>query len=265
MTKTWFVTGASRGLGRAFVEAALGRGDRVAATARDPRDLADLTAPQDRLLALPLDVTDAAAADAAVRAAVDRFGRLDVVVNNAGHGVRGAVEEVPDEAFRATMEVNFFGALAVTRAVLPVLRAQGHGHIVQITSMGGLVGLPLAGAYIASKWALEGLSESLTQEVAGLGIAVTVVEPTAFATSQGAGAAGEVRPMDAYQPLRDAAGRHPERPAADPADAAAALLRIVAARPPPARVILGVGGVEFIEQAYGRRLDGWKDARALVG
>jgi NAD(P)-dependent dehydrogenase (short-subunit alcohol dehydrogenase family) len=265
MTKTWFVTGASRGLGRAFAEAALDRGDRVAATARDPRDLAGLAAAGDRLLALPLDVTDDTAVDAAVRAAADRFGRLDVVVNNAGYGVRGAVEEVSEADFRATMEVNFFGALAVTRAVLPVLRAQGHGHIVQITSMGGLVGLPLAGAYIASKWALEGLSESLTQEVAGLGIAVTVVEPTAFATSQGAGAVGEVRPMDAYQPLRDAAGRHPERPAADPADAAAALLRIVDAGTPPARVILGVGGVEFIEQAYGRRLDGWKDARALVG
>jgi NAD(P)-dependent dehydrogenase (short-subunit alcohol dehydrogenase family) len=149
--------------------------------------------------------------------------------------------------------------------VLPVLRAQGHGHIVQITSMGGLVGLPLAGAYIASKWALEGLTESLAQEVAGLGIAVTAVEPTAFATSQGAGAGGDVRPLDAYQPLRDAQHGRPERPAADPADAARALLRVVDAEKPPARVILGVGGVEFVDGVYAGRLAGWKDAAALVG
>lgn len=264
MGKTWFVTGASRGLGRAFVEAALQRGDRVAATARDPKTLADLAAPDDRLLALPLDVTDGAATAAAVRAAVDRFGRLDVVVNNAGHGVRGAVEEVDEDGFRASMEVNFFGALAVTRAVLPVLRAQGHGHIVQITSMGGLVGLPLAGAYIASKWALEGLSESLTQEVAGLGIAVTTVEPTAYATSQGAGAGVDVQLMDAYQPLRDAQRDHPQRPAADPADAARALLRIVDADEPPARVIFGVGGVEFIDGVYAGRLAGWREAGSLI-
>lgn len=261
MSKTWFVTGASRGLGRAFVEAALDRGDRVTATARDPKSLGDLTHDESQLLALPLDVTDTAAVATAVRAAVDNFGRLDVVVNNAGHGVLGAVEEVPDAAFRASMEVNLFGTLSVTRAVLPVLRAQGHGHIVQITSMGGLVGLPLAGAYIASKWALEGLSDCLTQEVAGLGIAVTVVEPTAFATSQGAW--GEVAALPAYQPLRDAQQSHPERPAADPADAAAALLRVVDADPPPSRVIFGAGGVEFIHEAYAARLAGWQEASSL--
>jgi NAD(P)-dependent dehydrogenase (short-subunit alcohol dehydrogenase family) len=159
------------------VQAAPDRGDRVAATARHPEALADRTRDESQLLVLPLDVTDGRAVGTAVRAAVDHFGRLDVVVNNAGHGVRGGVEEVPEAAFRAGMEVNFFGAVSVTRAVLPVLRAQGYGHIVQITSMGGLVGLPLAGAYIASKWALEGFSECLTQEVAGLGIAVTAPSP----------------------------------------------------------------------------------------
>jgi NAD(P)-dependent dehydrogenase (short-subunit alcohol dehydrogenase family) len=264
MSKRWFVTGASRGLGRAFVEAALQRGDRVAATARDPETLADLARHGGGVLALPLDVTDGPAAATAVRAAVDRFGGLDVVVNNAGHGVRGAVEEVPEAAFRAGMEVNFFGALSVTRAVLPVLRAQGHGHIVQITSMGGLVGLPLAGAYIASKWALEGLSESLAQEVAGLGIAVTVVEPTAYATSQGAGASDAVQHLSAYRPLREARHDHAERPAADPADAAAALLRVVDADKPPSRVIFGVGGVEFIREAYAQRLAGWAEASSLI-
>jgi NAD(P)-dependent dehydrogenase (short-subunit alcohol dehydrogenase family) len=263
MSKTWFVTGASRGLGRAFVDAALGRGDRVVATARYPEALADLVQHGSRLLALPLDVTDGRAAVTAVRAAVDHFGQLDVVVNNAGHGVRGAVEEVSEADFRASMEVNFFGALSVTRAVLPVLRAQGHGHIVQITSMGGLVGLPLAGAYIASKWALEGLSECLTQEVAGLGIVVTVVEPTAFATGQGGGAVGEVRTLPAYQPLRDAQHERAERPAADPADAAEALLRVVDADTPPSGVVFGVGGVEFIHEAYAERLAGWQEASSL--
>jgi len=264
LSKTWFVTGASRGLGRAFVRAALDRGDRVAATARQPEALVDLAPWGSRLLALTLDVTESQAAVTAVRAAVDHFSQLDVVVNNAGHGVRGAVEEVPDAAFRASMEVNFFGAWSVSRAVLPVLRAQGHGHIVQITSMGGLVGLPLAGAYIASKWALEGLSECLTQEVAGLGIAVTVVEPTAYATSQRAGGADDVQTLPAYQPLRDAQHDQPERAAADPADAAAALLRVIVADTPPSRVIFGVGGVEFINGAYAARLAGWEEASSLL-
>ncbi|MDB4973549.1 MAG: short chain dehydrogenase [Myxococcaceae bacterium] len=265
MSKTWFVTGSSRGLGRAFVEAALARGDRVAATARNADTLVDLAAAHGaRVLALALDVTDRRAVFAAVSTAVDRFGGLDVVVNNAGHGVLGAVEEVPESAFRDVMDVNFFGALYVVQAALPFLRSRGRGHIIQISSMGGLLGLPLAGSYIASKWALEGLSEVLTQEVAGLGIAVTTVEPSAFATSQGHGAADPAHELDVYESLRNSQKHHGAAPG-DPVDAARALLRVVDSPKPPARVIIGKGPVEFIEKVYARRLAGWHEASALLG
>lgn len=263
MSKIWFVTGASRGLGRAFVEAALERGDRVTATARDADALGELTAYGDRVLALPLDVTDRQAVVAAVSTAVERFGGLDVVVNNAGHGILGAVEEVSDTAFREVMDVNLFGSLSVIQAALPVMRSQGHGHIIQITSMGGLVGLPLAGSYIASKWALEGLSEALTREVAGLGIAVTTVEPSAFATDQGRRAHTQVDAISAYQPLREAQPAHAGAPPGAPADAARALLRVVDSANPPARVIFGHGAVEFIEKVYASRLAGWREASTL--
>jgi NAD(P)-dependent dehydrogenase (short-subunit alcohol dehydrogenase family) len=264
MSKTWFVTGSSRGLGRAFVEAALARGDRVAATARDVQTLVDLAARYgERVLTLALDVTDRRAVFAAVSAAVARFGGLDVIVNNAGHGLMGAVEEVPESAFREVMDVNFFGALSVVQAALPVLRAQGNGHIIQITSMGGLVALPFAGSYIASKWALEGLSEALTQEVAGLGIAVTTVEPSAFATSARRDDVGSENRLAAYQLLRDAHEPHAGAAPSDPADAARALLRIVDAPTPPTRVIFGQGAVEFIEKTYARRLSDWREASAF--
>lgn len=261
--RTWLVTGASRGLGRAFTEAALSRGDRVVATARNVSTLDDLDPAAGQLLTLSLDVTDAESVHAAVAAAADRFGGLDIVVNNAGHGTTGAVEEVPESAFRAAMDVNFFGTLAVTQAVLPRLRAQGHGHIVQITSMGGLVALPMAGAYVASKWALEALSESLAQEVADFGIHVTMVEPTAFATSWSA-ATSDAATLPAYDPQREkAAAGYGGPPPESPAVAAQALLRVVDTPTPPLRVIFGTGGVTFIEEVYQRRLTDWKSAAPL--
>ena len=258
----WLITGASRGLGAAITEAALRRGDRVVATARSLSALSDLDADAGQLLTLALDVTDERSVQAAVAAAVDRFGALDIVVNNAGHGTMGAVEELAESAFRVAMDVNFFGALAVTRAVLPTLRQQQRGHIVQITSMGGLVALPMASAYVASKWALEAVSESLAQEVAGLGIHVTIVEPTAFATGWSGATAGTEQ-LSAYDPLREAVAGHTGPPPEDPAVAAQALLRVVDAAEPPLRVIFGTGGVDFIREVYQRRVCDWQNAAPL--
>lgn len=255
MSKTWFITGTSRGLGRAFARAALDRGDRVIATARSKASLADLTDAGDRVLTLALDVTDAEQAVDAVRRGAEHFGGLDVVVNNAAGGEEGpAVEELDESALRRTMEVNFFGAVAITRAALPVLREQGHGHVIQMSSMGGLVGLPFAGAYIASKWALEGLTETLAAEVASLGIHITLVEPTAFATGADHTPIEPVRTIPAYDAVRSARQNHGGPSAGDPATAAQALLRIVDADHPPLRAILGTGGIEFIDQVYSERL-----------
>ena len=204
MSKVWFVTGSSRGLGRNFVEAALSRGDMVAATARNIERLAELvTEYGDAVLPLELDVTDRAGVFEAVKRADERFGRLDVIVNNAGYGLLGAVEELTEQQLRDQLETNLFGAVWVTRAALPYLRAQGGGHIIQISSVGGLAAWPLGGAYHASKWALEGLSESLAQEVAGFGIKVTLVEPASYATDGAAGAVhAQADPI--YTGLREA-------------------------------------------------------------
>src|SRR5580698_2554393 len=180
---TWFITGTSRGFGREWAIAALDRGDRVAATARNLGSLDDLvTKYGDAILPIKLDVTDRAAAFAAVRQAHQRFGRLDVVVNNAGYGHFGMIEEVSEAEIRAQLETNVLGALWVTQAALPFLREQGSGHIIQVSSIGGISAFPRTGAYHASKWALEGLSQALAQEVKEFGINVTLVEPGGFST-----------------------------------------------------------------------------------
>ena len=265
MTRTWFITGTSRGLGRAFAEAALARGDRVVATARSTASLDDLGSDPDHLLALPLDVTDEEQVHEAVRRGAEHFGGLDVIVNNAAGGEQGpAVEELEESSLRQTMEVNFFGAVRVIRAALPVLRAQGRGHIVAMSSMGGLVGLPFAGAYIASKWALEGLTESLAHEIAGFGLHVTLIEPTAYATGADHTPAGPVRTIGAYDDVRAAQPDHGGPPAGDPASAAQALLRLVDAEHPPLRAILGVGGTQFIDEVYTERLGVWRAASDVV-
>src|ERR687893_1882650 len=183
MSKVWLITGTSKGFGRIWAEAALQRGDRVAATARRPETLADLVERYgDAVLPMRLDTTDTAVVDATVKQAHEHFGRLDVVVNNAGYGLFGAVEEVSEEQARAQIETNLFGALWVTRAALPLLREQGSGHIIQVSSIGGVNAFPMVGLYHASKWGLEGFSQSLAHEVAGFGIKVTLVEPTGFST-----------------------------------------------------------------------------------
>ncbi|MEU3606441.1 SDR family NAD(P)-dependent oxidoreductase [Streptomyces sp. NPDC035033] len=265
MSKVWFVTGSSRGFGRRYVEAALERGDEVAATARDETTLADLSATYgDAVLPLRLDVTDRAAVLAAVECAHAHFGRLDVIVNNAGHGLFGAVEELTEQALRDQLEVNLFGTLWVTQAALPYLREQGSGHIVQISSTGGVASWPLVGGYHASKWALEGLSESLAQEVAGLGIRTTIVEPGAYATDWGGSSAVQSEPIPAYDDVREALGAFMATlDFGDPAAAGRALLEVVDSDDPPLRVFFGTQGNEMLPALYADRLKTWADWQDL--
>ncbi|MFE2320108.1 SDR family NAD(P)-dependent oxidoreductase [Streptomyces sp. NPDC059441] len=264
MSKVWFITGTSRGLGRAFAESALERGDKVAATARNVAALGDLVTKygDDAVLPLALDVTDKAAVAAAVSAAHEKFGRLDVVVNNAGFGLFGMVEEITEQQLRDQMETNLFGAFWVSQAVLPILRRQGSGHIVQISSVGGVAAFPSLGAYHASKWALEGFSESLAQEVAGAGIKVTIVEPGGFSTDWGGSSATQADPNPAYDQVREAiAARFGDARYSAPADAGAALLHIVDAENPPLRVLFGTEPIEIIEPLYAQRLQTWADGQ----
>jgi NAD(P)-dependent dehydrogenase (short-subunit alcohol dehydrogenase family) len=212
--KTWFITGTSRGFGREWAIAALDRGDMVAATARDIASLDDLAAKYgDAILPIRLDVTDRGADFAAVKLAHDYFGRLDVVVNNAGYGQFGMVEEISESEIRAQLETNLLGALWVTQAALPYLRGQGSGHIVQVSSIGGISAFMNTGAYHASKWALEGLSQSLAQEVAGFGVKVTLIEPSGYSTDWAGPSARHAAELPAYEPVREQAAQARARPA----------------------------------------------------
>ncbi|MDQ0834564.1 NAD(P)-dependent dehydrogenase (short-subunit alcohol dehydrogenase family) [Streptomyces achromogenes] len=261
MSKIWFITGSSRGFGRQFVQAALERGDRVAATARTTDSLADLVAAHGAaILPLKLDVTDKAAAFEAVQRAHEHFGRLDVIVNNAGHGLFGAVEELTEQQVRGQMETNFYGALWVTQAALPLLRAQGSGHIVQISTVGGVVSFPNLGGYNASKWALEGLTEALAQEVATFGIKVTLVEPGGFETDWAGSSATFADQLPAYDDLRAAvAAAWGDVKTGDPAAAGPALLKIVDADNPPLRVFFGTAPLHLVPQVYAERLKTWNE------
>ncbi len=270
MSKVWFVTGSSRGLGRNFVEAALSRGDQVAATARNIASLDELVdAYGEAVLPLELDVTDKAAVFESVKRAEEHFGRLDVIVNNAGYARIGAVEELAEHHLRDQLETNLFGAVWVIQAALPYLREQGAGHIIQMSSAAGLMAMPLGGAYHASKWALEGLNESLANEVADFGIKVTAVEPGGFATRAGRNpdplANGHMaEPDPVYDGLRQRlTGLVGRQPAGDPAAAAQALLKIVDSDNPPLRVLFGQGFYPMLQQVYADRLKTWADWQDL--
>lgn len=270
MSKVWFVTGSSRGLGRNFVQAALSRGDQVAATARNTGHLDELvTAYGDAVLPLELDVTDRAAVFGTVKRAKEHFGRLDVIVNNAGYAQIGAIEELTEQQLRDQFETNVFGAVWVIQAALPYLREQGAGHIIQLSSIAGLIAMPLGGAYQASKWALEALNETLAREGADFGIKVTVVEPTGFATRSGKNpdplANGHMaEPNPVYDGIRQRlAGLMGKQPAGDPAAAARALLQIVDSGNPPLRVLFGQGFYQVLQQVYADRLKTWADWQDL--
>jgi NAD(P)-dependent dehydrogenase (short-subunit alcohol dehydrogenase family) len=249
--KTWFITGAASGFGHAFAEHALAQGHNVVATARDAGRLADLVAlAPDRVLATPLDVDAAGAAEAAVQAAVARFGRIDVLINNAGYGVVGALEETPDAELRALMNTNFFGAMAVTRAALPVLRAQQAGAIVNISSLGGQLSFSGFSAYSASKFALEGASEALAQEVAPFGIKVLIVEPGQFRTQLAGSGMRHMPVIEAYQPVvgatREFAHSMHNTQAGDPRKAAVAIEKALDAEHTPLRLQLGDDSVDAV-------------------
>ena len=260
--KTWFITGASRGFGREWSVAALERGDRVAATARDTSTLDDLVATYgDLVLPLQLDVTDREADVAAVNAAHDHFGRLDVVVNNAGYGHFGFVEELSEAEFRAQMETNVFGAMWVTQAALPLMRAQGSGHLLQVSSIGGISAFPIVGAYHASKWALEGFSQALAQEVADFGIKVTLIEPGGFATDWSGSSATRSAELPAYDELREKVAEQRRSRIGTPGDpqaSAAAVLKIVDSDEPPLRAFLGEAPLAIAKADYAARLEAWE-------
>jgi NAD(P)-dependent dehydrogenase (short-subunit alcohol dehydrogenase family) len=259
-SKVWFITGTSKGFGHIWAEAALQRGDRVAATARNTDSLTDLVDSYgETVLPIGLDVTDKAAVAAAVKEAYDHFGRFDIVVNNAGYGLFGAIEEVSEGQARAQIETNLFGALWVTKAALPYLRTQGSGHIIQVSSIGGVNAFPMLGLYHASKWALEGFSQSLAAEVRALGIKVTLVEPTGYATDWAGPSAVWAEQLPAYDELRAALAKTPRfTNRGDPEATGPAILKLVDAEEPPLRIFFGVGPLEMIRKEYAQRIATWE-------
>jgi NAD(P)-dependent dehydrogenase (short-subunit alcohol dehydrogenase family) len=259
----WLITGCSSGFGRALVDAALARGDRVVATARRVESLSDLAS--DKGIAVALDVTRQDQIEAAVRAALNRFGRIDVLVNNAGYATVGAVEEIDMDDLRALMETTFFGAVALTKAVLPHMRERGSGAIVQMSSQGGRMSFPGGGAYSAAKFALEGISEALADEVGPHGIRTLVVEPGAFRTEFMGSRFHRSRELDAYTEtvgrarayFESADGTQP----GDPHKAATAIIAALAAPDPPLRLALGADAVDAIrakDERLRADLDGWE-------
>jgi NAD(P)-dependent dehydrogenase (short-subunit alcohol dehydrogenase family) len=264
-SKVWFITGTSKGFGRVWAECALARGDRVAATARNVETLAPLVERYGgRVAAIRLDVTDRAAVRAAIAEAHTRFGRLDVVINNAGYVLFGAIEEVSDTEARAQIDTNLFGALWVTQAALPIMRAQGRGHIIQVSSIGGITAFPAVGLYHASKWGLEGFSQSLAAEVAGFGIKVTIVEPGGFATDWEGASARRASHLPAYEGGRAAVRAIRGKViAADPASTGPAMLKIVDAQDPPLRIFFGSTGLPIARSEYRKRIDNWEKWNAV--
>ena len=260
--KTWFITGTSRGFGREWAIAALERGDEVTATARDVSSLDDLVAEYgEAILPIQLEVTDRDADFAAVRQAREHFGRLDVIVNNAGYGQFGMVEEIGEPEIRAQLETNLLGALWVTQAALPYLREQGGGHILQVSSIGGISAFANTGAYHASKWALEGLSQSLAQEVAGFGIKVTLIEPSGYSTDWAGSSAKHATALPAYEPVHQQAlqARANRFTPGDPAATRDAVLRLVDSPDPPLRLFLGEAPLGIATADYESRLAAWRE------
>ncbi|KQW96500.1 short-chain dehydrogenase [Massilia sp. Root418] len=267
MSKVWFITGASRGFGVLMARDALARGDSVAATARNPQAIIDALGEHPNLLALRLDVTQEAAAVLAARAAVDRFGRIDVLVNNAGYGLLGAVEEAGDAEVRALYDTNVFGLLNVTRAVLPHMRRQGSGHVMNISSVGGYTAAAGWGLYGSTKFAVEGISEALAEEVRPLGIHVTVVEPGYFRTEflEGNSLVSTAAQLDDYAgtvgAMRSFAASVSLKQPGDPRKLSLAILKLADAARPPVRLLLGSDTVRmvreknrFVEQELGEWL-----------
>jgi NAD(P)-dependent dehydrogenase (short-subunit alcohol dehydrogenase family) len=252
MSKVWLVTGSSRGLGRALAAAVLAKGHRLVATARNPEHLRDLVDQYgDRVRAVALDVTDATAARASIATAVSAFGRLDVVVNNAGYGNVSSIEHMTDADFRAQIETNFFGVVNVTRAAVPVFRSQRDGHVIQISSIGGRRGSPGLSAYQSAKWAVEGFSEVLAREVAPLGIRVTIAEPGGIRTDWAGSSMHVDAVADDYQPtvgvFMEGIRKSHDAARGDPAKMAQVILQVASLPEPPLRILLGSDAVYLAE------------------
>jgi NAD(P)-dependent dehydrogenase (short-subunit alcohol dehydrogenase family) len=259
MSKVWLVTGGASGLGRSIAEAVLASGDRLVATARDPQRLTDLVGKYgDQIRTTPLDVADEDAANAAVKVALDSFGRLDVVVNNAGYGDVAPFEQVSSERFKALIDTNFYGVVYMTRAALPIMRKQKSGCILQISSVGGRLALPGSTGYHASKWAVGGFTEALAQELAPFGVKVCALEPGGMRTNWGA-RANRDRPdlLPDYEPSVGAVAKmlesHWGHETSDPAKVAQVVLRLAASDRLPAHLLLGSDAVQYAGQAEAAR------------
>lgn len=265
MSKIWFITGASKGFGREWAQAALERGDKVAATARQLETLNELVEKYGQaFLPIQLDVTDRQADFEAVKRAADYFGKLDVVINNAGYGHFGVIEDLSEEEVRAQLETNFFGALWVTQAALPIMYAQGSGHIIQISSVGGITAYPGLGAYHASKWALEGFSQALSQEVAPFGIHVTLIEPGGFSTEWAGPSARHSKRSPAYSFVWEAFRQvSTSVKRGDPHATRRPILKIVDAENPPLRVFFGRTPLQTATHDYEARLAIWNEWQPL--
>ena len=267
-SRVWLITGSSSGFGRAIAQAVLDRGKKVVVTARNPQQVEDIqTKYPDRALAVQLDVTQPEQVKAAVETAIAKFGRIDVLVNNAGYGLIGTIEEVSEEAIRRQFETNLFGAIATIKAVLPQMRQQRSGHILNLSSVGGFVSFPGSGYYCGTKFALEAVSEALAKEVAALGIKVTIVEPGAFRTDFNGRSidmpdthiAEYAEIISGFrQWMRDMDGKQP----GDPVKAAEAMIQAVNSDNPPLRLALGadaVGAIETKLESVKAEIEAWKD------
>lgn len=260
LPKVWFITGASRGFGRLWATAALERGDRVVATARDTATLEPLVQKFGQaIMPLKLDVRDREATVNAVASAKQAFGRLDIVLSNAGYGHQGAVEEVTEAEAHLQMNTNFFGTLWVAQAALPILRAQKSGHLLAVSSVLGVCAVPNFGIYSASKFALEGLFDALSQEVASFGVHVTLLEPAGYATDfNNPSSSKHSAPNPAYEAVREGlAAQFKDYAFGDPAATSDAILKVVDSPNPPLRLALGAQAVPQIAEVYQNRLATW--------
>jgi NAD(P)-dependent dehydrogenase (short-subunit alcohol dehydrogenase family) len=254
MTKVWFITGSTRGLGRSLTEAVLAKGDKVVATARRPEQLEDLAGRYpDQILPVKMDVTDEEEVDEAVARSIAHFGRIDVVVNNAGFGITGAAEAFTKEQITSQIDTNLYGPIYVTRAVLPQLRKQRSGHILQISSLGGRIGAPGLSIYQAAKFGLVGFSEAVSKEIGPLGIKLTIVEPGGFRTDWAGESMSFARPIDDYASTVGARERLFKDPhfkfTGDPAKAAKVMIDVVDAPEPPLHLVLGSEAVNLLKRA----------------
>lgn len=269
MSKIILITGASRGFGKLWAKALLERGDKVAATARNVENLSDLIAEYgDSVLPIQLDVNNREDCFAAVNKTNEHFGRIDVLINNAGFGLFGAIEETTEQQARAQMETNFFGLLWVTQAVVPIMREQKSGHIIQVSSFLGLITLPVLGLYNASKYAVNGLSETLATEVKSFGINVSLIEPNGFSTDWSGASAFQTEANEVYAPIRKAfaEGATPDT-WGNPESTTDAVLQLIDAENPPLHFLLGKMAYPGVKQVYSERLaefETWKEVSAAA-